>query len=89
MKGSELVCNYLMCAFEDCIGLWVGSTCNHCLNSIGLKEFLKLDSGEFGSLVMKTDEGSWVVTEPGVIKGTSHGAAFFIQNNNQLKQVSA
>jgi hypothetical protein len=38
---------------------------------------------------MKTDEGSWVVTEPGAIKGMSHGVAFFIQNNNQLEQVSA
>jgi hypothetical protein len=50
---------------------------------------LKFDSGEFGSFVMKTDKGSWVVTEPRAIKGMSHGAAFFIQNNNQLKQVSA
>ena len=49
VKGSELVCNNLVCAFEDCIGLWVGGTCNHCLYSIGLKEFLKLNSGEFGS----------------------------------------
>ncbi len=89
MKGSELVCNYFMHMFEDCIGLWVGGTCNHCLNSIGLKEFLKLDSGEFSSLVMKTDEGSWVVTEPQVMEGLSHGAAFFIRNNNQHKQVSA
>jgi hypothetical protein len=51
---------YLVCVFEDCIGgLWVGGTCNHCFNSIGLKEFLKLDSSEFGSLVMKMDEGMW------------------------------
>ncbi len=53
-----------MLAFKDCVGLWVGSTCKHCLNSIGLKEFLKLDSSEFGSLVIKTDEWSWVVIEP-------------------------
>jgi hypothetical protein len=50
---------------------------------------LKLNSGEFGSFVMKTDKGSWVMTEAGVIKGMSHGVAFFILNNNQLKQVSA
>jgi hypothetical protein len=72
-------------AFKDGIGLGVGNCCNYCLDSIGLKEFLKFDSGEFGSFVMKTDKGSWVVTEPGAIKGMSHGAAFFIQNNNQLK----
>jgi hypothetical protein len=72
-------------AFEDCIGLRVGCGRNYCLDSIGLKEFLKLNSCEFGSFVVKTNKRSWVVTEPGVIKGTSHGAAFFILNNNQLK----
>ena len=78
-----------MGAFKDCIGLGVGCGRNYCLDSIGLKEFLKLNSSEFGSFVMKTDKGSWVVTEPGAIKGMSHGAAFFIRNNNQLEQVSA
>jgi hypothetical protein len=57
-----LVCNYLMRVFKDCIGLWVGSTCNHCLDSIRLKESLKLNASEIGSLVMKTDAGSWEVT---------------------------
>jgi hypothetical protein len=47
-----------------------------------------MPTSEFGSLVMKTEKGSWVVTEPGAIKGTSHGVAF-VQNNNQLKQFSA
>jgi hypothetical protein len=66
-----------VCAFEDCIGLGVGCGHNYSLDSIGLKELLKLDSSEFGSFVMKTE------------KGTSHSAAFFIQNNNQLEQVCA
>jgi hypothetical protein len=51
----------LMHVFKDHIGLCTGGTCNHCLNSIALKEFLKLDSGKFGSFVMKMDEGSRVV----------------------------
>jgi hypothetical protein len=70
VKGSELIRDYLVGAFEDCIGLRVGCGCNYCLDSIGLKEFLKFNSCEFGSFVMKT--------EPGAIEGTSHGAAFFI-----------
>jgi hypothetical protein len=81
----ELIRDYLVGALKDCIGLGVGFGHNYCLDSIGLKEFLKLDSGEFSSFVMKTDEGSWVVTEPGAIEGLSHGAAFFIRNNNQLE----
>jgi hypothetical protein len=76
-------------AFKDCIGLVVGCGHDYCLDSIELKEFLKLDSSEFGSFVMKTGKESWVATEPGAIEGTSHGVAFFIRNNNQLKQVSA
>jgi hypothetical protein len=77
-------------AFEDCIGLRVGCGCNYCLNSVGLKEFLKeLNSCEFGSFVVKTKKRSWVATETGAIKGMSHGVAFCIGNNNQLKQVSA
>jgi hypothetical protein len=84
-KGSELICDYLVGAFEDCIGLRVGCGRNYCFDSIGLKEFLKLNSCEFGSFVVKTDKRSWVATEPGAIEGTSHGAAFFIQNNNQLE----
>jgi hypothetical protein len=74
-----------MGAVKDCIGLGIGCGCDYCLDTVGLEEFLKLDSSEFGSFVMKTDKGSWVVTEPGAIEGTSHGAAFFIRNNNQLK----
>jgi hypothetical protein len=72
-------------ALEDRVGLGVGCGCDYCLDSIGLKEFLKLNSSEFSSFVMKTDKGSWVVTEPGAIEGTSHGAAFFIRNNNKLE----
>jgi hypothetical protein len=67
-----------MHVFEDCIGLWVGGTCNYCLDSIRLNEFLKLNASEFGSLVMNKGEGSWVVTEPGAIEGMSHSVAFFI-----------
>jgi hypothetical protein len=78
-----------MHAFEDCIGLGIGCGCDYCFDTIGLMEFLKLNSGEFGSFVMKTDKGSWVAIEAGAIKGMSHGVAFFILNNNQLKQVSA
>ncbi len=74
--------------FKDSIGLRVGCGRKYCLDSVGLKEFLKLNAGEFGSFVMKTDKGSWVVTEPGAIEGANHGAAFFIRNNNQLEQVS-
>ena len=84
-KGSELIRDYLVGAFEDCIGLRVGCGRNYCFDSIGLKEFLKLNSCEFGSFVVKTDKRSWVATEPGAIEGTSHGAAFFIRNNNQLE----
>jgi hypothetical protein len=87
-KGSELILDYLLCVFEDGIGLGVGCGCNYCLDSVGLKEFLKFNSCEFGSFVVKTDKRSWVATEPGVIKGMSHGVAFFIGNNNQLEQVS-
>jgi hypothetical protein len=76
-------------AFEDCIGLGVGCGHDYCLDSVGLKEFLRLNSDDFSSFVIKTDKGSWVVTEPGAIEGTSHGVALFIRNNNQLKQVSA
>jgi hypothetical protein len=61
MKGLEFVHNYLMHVFKDHIGLCIGGTCNHCLNSIALKEFLKLDSDKFASFVMKMDEGSRVV----------------------------
>jgi hypothetical protein len=85
VKGSELIRNYLVGALEDRIGLGVGCGRDYCLDSIGLEEFLKLDSHEFGSFVMKTDAGSWVVTEPGAIKGTSYSVAFFIRNNNQLE----
>jgi hypothetical protein len=89
-KGSELICNYLVGAFEDHIGLGIGCGHNYYLDTIELEGFLELDSGEFSSFViMKTDNGSWVATEPGAIEGTSHGAAFFIRNNNQLKQVGA
>jgi hypothetical protein len=88
VKGLELIHGYLVGAFEDSIGLRVGCGRKYCLDSVGLKEFLKLDGGEFGSFVMKTDKGSWVATEPGAIKGANHGAAFFSGNNNQLKQVS-
>jgi hypothetical protein len=85
-KGSELIRDYLVGAFEDCIVLRVGCGRNYCFDSIGLKEFfLKLNSCEFGSFVMKTDKRSWVATESGAIEGTSHGAAFFIENNNQLE----
>ncbi len=90
VKGSELIRDYLVGAFEDCIGLRVRCGRNYCLDSVGLKEFLKeLNSCEFGSFVVKTNKRSWVVTEPGAIKGTSHSAAFCIGNNNQLEQVSA
>jgi hypothetical protein len=88
VKGSELIHDYLVGAFEDCIGLRVGCGRNYCLDSVGLKEFLKLNSCEFGSFVMKTDKRSWVATEPGAIEGMSHGAAFFIRNNNQLEYLS-
>jgi hypothetical protein len=44
-------------ALKDRIGLGAGCGCDYRLDSIGLKEFLKLDSGEFGSFVMMTDEG--------------------------------
>ncbi len=50
-----------MAAFEDCIGLGVGCGCDYCLDSVGLKEFSKLDSSDFGSFAMKTDKESWVV----------------------------
>jgi hypothetical protein len=69
----------------DCIGLRVCCGRNYCLDSVGLKEFLKLNSCEFSSFVVKTDKRSWVATELGAIEGTSHGAAFFIANNNQLE----
>jgi hypothetical protein len=84
-KGSELIRNYLVGALEDRIGLGVGCGHDYCLHSIGLKEFLKLNTSEFSSFIMKTDEGSWVPTEPGAIEGMSHGVAFFILNNNQLE----
>jgi hypothetical protein len=85
LKRSKLICNYLVGALEDRIGLGIGCGRNCCLDTIGLEEFLELNTREFSSFIMKTDEGSWIVTEPGAIKGTSHGAAFFIWNNNQLK----
>jgi hypothetical protein len=84
-KGSELICDYLVGAFEDRMNLGMGCGCNYCLETVGLEEFLELNTSEFGSFIMKTDEGSWVATEPGVIEGTNHGVAFFIWNNNQLK----
>jgi hypothetical protein len=88
-KGSKLICNYLVGVLKDHIGLGIGCGRDYCLDSVGLKEFLKLYFGEFGSFVMKTDKGSWIVTEPGAIKGMSHGVAFFIWNNSQLEQVGA
>jgi hypothetical protein len=74
VKGLELIRDYLVGAFKDCIGWRVGCGHNYFFDSIGLKEFLKLNSCEFGSFVVKTDKRSWVVTEPGAIEGTSHGA---------------
>jgi hypothetical protein len=71
-----------VCALKDCIGLGVGCGHDYCLDSIGLKEFLKLNSSEFSSFVMKIEKGSWIVTEPGAIKGMSHGVALFIHNKN-------
>jgi hypothetical protein len=59
-KGLGLICDYLVGVLKDCIGLSVGCGHNYCLDSIGLKEFLKLNSCEFGSFVMKTDKRSWV-----------------------------
>jgi hypothetical protein len=53
-KGSELISDYLVGAFEDCIGLRVGCGRNYCFDSIGLKEFLKLNCCEFSSFVVKT-----------------------------------
>jgi hypothetical protein len=47
-------------AFEDCIGLRVGCGRNYCFDSIGLKEFLKLNSCEFGSFVVKRDKQALV-----------------------------
>jgi hypothetical protein len=44
------VITWLVCAFKDCIGLGVGCGRDYCLDPVGLKEFLKLDSDEFGSL---------------------------------------
>jgi hypothetical protein len=57
----ELICDDLVAAFEDCIGLGVGCGCDYCLDSVGLKEFSKLDSSDFGSFAMKKDKESWVV----------------------------
>ncbi len=62
--------------FLCCFCLNVTSKCS--FDSIGLKEFLKFNSCEFNSFVMKTDKRSWVVTEPGAIEGMRHGVAFFI-----------
>jgi hypothetical protein len=85
VQGLELIRSYLVGVFEDSIGLRVGCGRKYCLDSVGLTEFLKRNAGEFGSFVMKTDKGSWVVTEPGEIEGANHSAAFFIRNNNQLE----
>jgi hypothetical protein len=85
VKQLELIGNYLVGVFEDCIGLGIGCGCDYCLDAVGLEEFLELNTSEFGSFIMKTDEGSWIVTEPGAIKGMSHSVAFFIQNNNQFE----
>jgi hypothetical protein len=49
---------------------------------------LKLDSGEFGSFVMKTDKGSWVATEPEAIKGISHALCGFLYPEQQSTQAS-
>jgi hypothetical protein len=59
-KGSELICDYLLGAFEDCIGLRVGCGHNYCLDSIGLKEFLKFNSceGKFQDYVVRLNEKS-------------------------------
>jgi hypothetical protein len=85
VKRLQLICDYLVGAFEECIGLGIGCGHDYHLDTIELEEFLELNTSEFDSFVMKIDGGSWVVTEPGAIKGMSHSAAFFIWNNNQLE----
>jgi hypothetical protein len=45
VKGLELVCNNLVCAFEDPICLGIGCSHDYYFDTVGLKEFLKLNSG--------------------------------------------
>jgi hypothetical protein len=87
-KGLVLICNYLVGAFEDCIGLRVGCGCNYYLDSIQLKEFLKFNSCKFSSFVMKTDKKSWVATEPGVIEGSHEPQCSFLYQKQQSTQLS-
>jgi hypothetical protein len=72
-------------ALKDCIGFGIGCGRDYCLDTVGLEELLEFNTSEFSSFIMKTDERSWIATEPGAIKGMSHGVGFFIRNNNQLK----